>query len=487
MTKLTNDRKQLKEILIIERRIAMVNRRKIEGFRYFLTVWVVVTVVNLVPHTTSQASSVDMQLGFIRDVSDSRQSAVVVLGETRFAIITNDYNTVNIEIRDFDVATGFKGAKSTLIKNEEYFNPFTNTAAWIVSSMDQGIKHRCEPVVKRATVGRTNMLFSGRSNMFVSGLNGKIYLTKLVACPGKPLRSKTIIVGQGRRAALAIGKTDEGQSRLFVAWGDDSNGQMSGRFYSVDLDPIGNKVSITDASVGITIDMIWNPISKRFITGFRTSWGFSNCEYRNVSTFMNGTSLPAVTRFVGCDSDVGGHLSWVDIDKNTERNQSGNYAWWTSAESLPDIPEDTPSSERIKHHKKIHIMDKFGAFTGSDVLPSGQYNAVGDTQVFTEVINSTFSRSLIHSHEENLNGGRYMDHYIGDFHEQNGGLATFTNTVANRKKVKSLRVRSIGALKNHTVIVHGHIGSIRFLSVIKNQNPPLLLKLLILKVLQAII
>ncbi len=405
-------------------------------------------------------------LGERRNVGNSRQSAVVVLGDTRFAVVLGTPNTMDIVTRDFDVASGFKGTEVSLIKNEEEITPHTPHAAWVVSSMHQGIAHKCTSPLMPPEIGI--------SNMFVSGINNKAYLTKIVACPGKPLWTRTIVVGSSRGlsslAALAIGTTRQGCKRIFVAWNDaDSNG-ISGRFYSTNLDVIGSKVSISDIPADITIDMIWNPISERFITGYRLFLGLFNCEYHNASTFMDGYSLPSVARFTQCDNDNGGHLSWVEIDKNTARNPFGMYAWWTSGEGLPNSP---PTG--FVHSKQIHIMDRFGAYTGETVRHLSGFEWVGDTQVFTEVINRQYTRSLFQP-PENLLGGRYLDHYIGDFHSQNDGIATFTNNIAKRK-YKLGRVRAIGALRDHTVFVtsgasaDGYQG--RRLSVIKNQNIPM--------------
>lgn len=458
---------------------------KIFCIKRFLVALIVTTVGYLLP-TVSQASSIDMQLGLVEAARDSRQSAVLILGDTRFAIVKADYPTGDVSVRMFDVKTGFKGAKSTIIKNETGYDIYRNDASvWVASSMDQGLKYQCQDLVSKNlswTHNNKREFNIGRTNMFVSAMNGKVYLTQLISCPRQALQVKTVVVGQGfqpglaGRAALAIGTTDEGQRRIFVAWRDKDN-KISGRFYSTNLDVIGTKVLIAHVGGTLTLDMIWNPISKRFITGFRDTAGFGDCKYLNASTFMSGVSVPAVIRFVDCDNDRGGHLSWVDIDKNTERNPSGNYPWWTSAESLPNLPEDTRPSERHKYMKKIHIMDKFGVFTGNDVQHLGGSASVGDTQVFTEVINSEF-KPLDQIAKHLNHEGRYMDHYIGDFHSQNGGLATFSNAIA-KTKVETKRVQAIGALKNHTVIVSlGEAGSsaILFLSVIKNQNSSLLVK-----------
>lgn len=467
-------------------------------------------VPNLNEINLSEWNKVDLGLG----VFTYRRPLVAVTaqGPSRFVVATvepidsaasGNFSSVGgtLVLHEYDLATGFKGSPITISNNYVGF---------VRGSMNPPINANCAPVikliktanilnghtkdsggVKKSLKFKTNSISGNKG--YVNYLtfdekgdfrvNGDVKLIKLLSCPGQRTKVSTIVVGKGKKPSVAIGKTIDGEERILVTYG--SNGpdkKLMGQFYTSAAVPVGPPFTIYDYRLRfngwdtLNTDIIWNPVSKRFIVGFTTERinPFFACTVLNIAVDIDGATSNAIEHG-GCSLFKNDNHTWVDIDRNPTTNPDGYYAWYF-------VDGDD---------RNIHLMDNLGQPTGektwihfvNEILIQEMFRP----PAFAAIRKSTQSpiNSVLASK------GEYSDHYVtalthhGNPNEPHSDIPLKITTFSKDGKLSphlspklgGSYLRGIGVLENHTVYIHSTKHAVLenttnlFLTVRRNSDP----------------
>ncbi len=149
-----------------------------------------------------------------------------------------------------------------------------------------------------------------------------IRLVKVQYCNGWRT-ALSFTVGQGTMPAVAWQGFESGTG--LVVWVSGSN--LKGRFFDFSGNLLGSEFTI-DSAAGVTpnfrsTDVIYNDVAGKFIVGYVVKEQLVYCGTYNRGVALDGTVDALANSAGACDSDVGGHETYVAYRSNPQ----GYYTW----------------------------------------------------------------------------------------------------------------------------------------------------------------
>ncbi len=270
---------------------------------------------------------------------------IAPLGDGRFVL--SYYDSDNwLRYRVFDADTDYATEPQPLTFSHSY-----GRNSWIRAMTGGPVQERPDP---GQIYGGGPVPLYGMVNFFAVESNNDIFLMRheyddrfRVSSHLVAGTSGTTVFQQGGRPSVAWaeppGLVFMDPGRALTVWGNQE--ALMGRFMDLDGDAIGDAFTIVDLDDDLgnytlpfvfSTDVIWNPVSERFIVGLVARDNAQHCEFWNLRLTYDGAlddiAPPSLHGYCGHNVEAGGvdgHHTSVAYTPNA----AGQYAWWYIDES----------------------------------------------------------------------------------------------------------------------------------------------------------